>query len=137
MNQPLNPKRIAVTTMLMLAFVASIAGSYYIGRTQGPGIYPSAAIYAGAPGWPRMRITLEDSPWDPLSNPNAQRVEAVRHLAAAGMPAAKDWMAGYYHSHQDPAQALAYERAAYQSLMRQLDAMPHWMSKPDLWPVLP
>lgn len=136
MNQPLNPKRIAVTTMLMLAFVASIAGSYYIGRTQGPGIYPSAAIYAGAPGWPRMRITLEDSPWNPLSNPDPRQVEAVRHLAGAGIPAAYNWMAGYY-ADTNPVRALAYESAAYQSLMRQLDAMPHWMSKPDLWPVLP
>ena len=135
MKQPLNPKHIAVTTMLMLAFGVGIVSSYYIGRTQGPGIYPEAVLYGGTQGWLRLRVTLDESPLNAKVDPNT--LEAVRRLAMSGVPAASNWLAEYYHSHQDPAQALAYERAAYQSLKRQLDAMPHWMPKPDLWPVLP
>lgn len=121
-----------------LVLAGGVFGGYYMGRTQGPGIYPQAVIYGSTPvpeGWWLRKIRLDDSPWNPLSNPDARQVAAVRRLAAAGIPAASNWMAGYY-AHVDPAKALAYQHAAYQAVQQQLDAMPHWMPKPDLWPVL-
>jgi hypothetical protein len=111
---------------------------YDVGRTQGPGSYPQTILY-GSPspheGWWPRKIRLEDSPWNPLSNPDAGQAEAVRRLADAGIPAANNWMAGYY-AHTDPARALAYEHAAYQASQQQIDAMPRWMPRPELWPVL-